>query len=86
MTDTARSRTEILREGIVDAVREAEALLGAADRSARTHACLARAGTLAAELKALSLRMGSAEGYDDAVTMLAILEKLQAQLRPATDL
>ncbi len=83
MTDTTRSRTEVLREGIADAVREAEALLGAGDRGTRAHTCLARAGTLAAELKALSLRMGSAEGYDYAVRMLAIIEKLQAELKPA---
>ncbi|HEV3241056.1 MAG TPA: hypothetical protein VG429_11720 [Casimicrobiaceae bacterium] len=85
MTDTTRSRPEVLREGIARAVRDTEALLVAGDRGERAHAYLARARTLAAELKALSLRMGSAEGYDDAVRMLAIIEELQADLDPATD-
>jgi hypothetical protein len=84
MIDTTRSRPEVLREGIASAVREAEALLVAGDRGARAHTCLAHAMTLATTLKALSLRMGSAEGYDDAVRILASIEKLQAELKPAT--
>ncbi len=84
MTDTTRSRTEVLREEAVEAVREATALLVAGDRDAKAHASLARAWTLAAEFKALSRRMGFAEGYDDAVRMLAVIEELQAKLRPAT--
>jgi hypothetical protein len=83
MTDT-RSRTELLREGIVEAMREATALLVAGDRGAKAHAPLARARTLAAELKALSRRMGFAEGYDDAVRILALIEELQAKIKPAT--
>jgi hypothetical protein len=82
MIDTTRSRTEVLREGIAYALRETEALLLAGERGAKAHACLARARTLAAELKALSLRMGSAEGYDDSVRILAVIEELQAQLKP----
>jgi hypothetical protein len=83
MTDTTRSRPEVLREGIARAVRDAEASLAAGERGESAQACLARARTLAAELKALSLRMGSAEGYDDAVRMLAIIEQHQAELNPA---
>jgi hypothetical protein len=83
MTDTTRSRTEVLREGIVKAVHEAEALLVAGQRGETVQTCLTRARTLAAELKALSLRMGYAEGYDDAVQISAIIEKLQATLKPA---
>jgi hypothetical protein len=82
MTDTTRSRPEVLREGIAGALRETEALLVAGDRGERARARLARARTLAAELKALSRRMGSAEGYDDAIRMIAIIEELQAELDP----
>jgi hypothetical protein len=82
MTDTTRSRTEVLREGIVKAVRQAEALLVAGQRGETVQTCLAQARTLAAELKALSLRMGYSEGYDDAVQIAAIIEKLQAMLKP----
>ena len=85
MTDTTRSRAELLREGISYAVRETQALLVAGERGAGARACLERARTLAAELKALSVRMGSAEGYDDAVRMLAIIEELQSKLKPPTD-
>jgi hypothetical protein len=35
MTDTTRSWTEVFREGIVDVVREAEALLEAGNRCGR---------------------------------------------------
>ncbi len=84
MTDITRSRTEVLREGVRESVREATALLVAGDRGAKAHASLARAWTLAAELKALSRRMGFAEGYDDAVRMLAVIEELQAKLKPTT--
>ncbi len=83
MTNTTRSRAEVLREGIVKAVREAETLLVAGQRGETVQTCLAQARRLAAELKALSLRMGYSEGYDDAVQISAIIEKLQAMLKAA---
>ena len=84
MTDTTRSRAEVLRQGIIEAEREAAALLAAGDRGARAHTCVERARTLATEFKVLSRRMGSKEGYDDAVHLLAIIEELQAKLEPTT--
>jgi len=83
MTDTGRSRTEVMRQGIVDAAREAALLLVAGDAGERARACAERARTLATELKALSRRMGSAEGHDEAVRLLAMIEELQARLEPA---
>ena len=84
MTDTTRSRPEVLRQGIVGAMREADALLAAGDRGASARAFVERARTLATELKALSRRMGSEEAYDDAVHLLATIEELQAKLKPTT--
>ena len=85
MTDTTRSRPEVLRQTIREAGREAAALLAAGDRGQRAHTCVERARRLATELKTLSRRMGSAEGYEDAVKLLAIIEELQAKLKPSTD-
>ena len=85
MIDTTRSRAEVLRQGIVGAAREAATLLVSGDRGAKAHTYVERARTLAIELKALSRRMGSKEGYDDAVQLLAIIEELQAKLKPTTD-
>ena len=85
MTDTTRSRSEVLKEGIVAAIHEAGALLLLGERGARVATSLEAARKLAAELKMLSQRMGSEEGYKDAVQMLASIEQLQAQLRPGTD-
>jgi hypothetical protein len=82
MTDTTRSRSEVLKEGIVAATNEAAALLALGDSGARAVLCLEAARKLAAELKTLSQRMGSEEPYRDAVQMLAIIEELQAKLRP----
>jgi hypothetical protein len=85
MTDTTRSRSEVLKQGIVAATNEATALLAIGDRGARAVACLEAARKLAAELKTLSQRMGSEEAYKDAVQMLAMIEELQAKLRPRND-
>jgi hypothetical protein len=84
MSEVKRSRAEVLRQGIVEAVREATALLAARDRGAKARACVERAQSLVAELKALSQRIGSAEGYDDAVRMPAMIEELQAKLKLST--
>jgi hypothetical protein len=84
MKEVKRSPAEVLRQGMVEAVREATALLAAGDRGANARACVERAQSLAATLKALSQRMGSAEGYDDAVRILAITEELQDKLKPST--
>ena len=83
MIYTTRSRSEVLREGIIAAINETAALLAAGDRGPGAAACLEGARTLAAELKTLSRRMGSTDGYEDAVRMLAIIEELQAKLNPA---
>jgi hypothetical protein len=83
MSDGKRSPAEVLRHRILDAIREAGALLAAGDRGTQTQAYVERARASATELKALSQRMGSAEGYDDAVRMLTTIEALQAKLRPA---
>ena len=85
MTDTTRSRSEVLKGGIVAATNEAAALLALGDRGPRTAACLEAARKLAAELKARSQRMGSEEAYKDAVQMLAIIEELQIKLLPRDD-
>ena len=82
MVDTTRSRSEVLKEGIVAATNEAAALLALGDRGARVAVCLESARKLAAELKTLSQRMGSDEAYKDAVQMLAIIEELQVKLQP----
>jgi len=85
MTDTTRSRSEVLKQGIVAATNEAAALLAIGERGARAAACLEAARKLAAELKTLSQRMGSEEAYKDAVQMLAMIEELHARLRPSSD-
>jgi len=85
MIDTTRSRSEVLKEGIVAATNEASALLALGDRGARAGVCLEAARKLAAELKTLSQRMGSDEAYKDAVQMLAIIEELQVKLQPRDD-
>jgi hypothetical protein len=86
MIDTTRSRSEVLKEGIVAATNEAAALLALGDRGALAAvACLESARKLAAELKTLSQRMGSEEAFKDAVQMLAIIEELQIKLRPRDD-
>jgi hypothetical protein len=80
MIEPKRSPLEVRRQGIVAALREAAALLAAGDRGVRTRACIEHAATLAAELKALSQRMGSPEGCDEAIRMLAAIEALQGKL------
>jgi hypothetical protein len=85
MIDATRSRTEVLRQGIVDAANETAALLAAGDAGAKASTCLERGRALATELKTLAQRMGSEEGYEDAIQMLAMIENLQAALKARAD-
>ena len=67
MVDARLSNLQLLRREPFAAMRD-------------IHGRVSHAAALAAELKALSLRTGSAEGYDEAVRAQAVVEDLRARL------
>lgn len=74
------TETETLRLDIMEAVREAATALREGEPGSKAQDALERAQTLTAQLRALSLRIGSAEGYHDAIWMGALVEKFRAEL------